>query len=93
MTPYRTAPAIQKAPRSSWWRRFTSRGLTRRLDIRRRRHALRARWPWVSWRERHEVAVAVSEGRWRAMWQAMEDEEDEAAIHLHTAVPSSTLFW
>jgi hypothetical protein len=60
VSPYRTAPVVapQKAPRASWWRRLMHRDVTRRLDIRRRRHALRARCPWGLWRECHECVLA-----------------------------------
>lgn len=66
-TPYRTAPAeqpAQKPPRASWWRRLTHRDVERRLDIRRRRHALRARFPWASWRDCQD---AVTQGYEHAM--------------------------
>jgi hypothetical protein len=77
VSPYRTAPVArlaQKAPRASWWRRLTHRDVKLRLEIRRRRHALRARFRLLSWREAQDTATAVHEGRWRASWQQLEDE-------------------
>lgn len=74
MSPYRAAPvAPQKAPRASWWRRLTHRDVVRRLDIRRRRHLIRARFRSISWQEAQETATAVHDGHWRAAWQALTD--------------------
>lgn len=68
MSPYRTAPpAPQKAPRASWWRRLWRIGLSKRIDLRRRRHALAKMFPGLSWHARGflargEQAMGVAPG-------------------------------
>lgn len=79
MSPYRTAPAstAQKAHPATWWRRLTHRGVSYRLEVRRRRHLLRARFRSFSWREAHSTAEATVKGHWSAAWQQIEDESWE----------------
>lgn len=46
------------APRAAWWRRLFACSVETRLDRRADRIALRARYPWATWRERTDLALA-----------------------------------
>lgn len=47
------------APRASWWRRLWHRDIAARLDLRERRRALLALYPWATWREVDLLARAM----------------------------------
>ena len=79
--PYRSAPPRPPvAPRASWWRRLWHRGVERRLDIRRRRAAALAVYPWATWAQRHKLATADHDADQNRFWLVAVDASKQLVL-------------